>query len=163
MRQTFLISVSMYVLFLCNKDIIYAIINETIIANKQCSGPNNNAKDTLYKDELYLKKLRSQNYKHMSNNVNLIKRRCGKLCETDLLPEKSVQNGVLHEQMETTPNCQALWNNSIFDEPSRFNEPVQKLPKYLIDHFSRNGHVKVTSHYYDDQETENHTSNAWGV
>ena len=163
MRYTFIISVLMYGLLLCNVDIIDSIINKQFVNNKQCSSQNSNATDKLYEDALYLKTLRLQKYKHTRNNIILIKQRCSSLCETDLLLAKNVKNGSLYQHVEKNLNCTGLWNDSIFDEPSKFKDPVQKIPKYLIDAFSHKGRVKITSYYYAEEAAENHTSNAWGM
>ena len=119
-------------------------------------------KDNFNRNEDYLNVSQNENYKRMRKNIILIKEKCGTLCETNLAHVRNVSKGPFYDQIKKIPNCKALWNDSIYDQSSRFKDPIQKLPKYLKQYFSHNGNVNISPFYFDDRETENHTSNAWG-
>ena len=104
----------------------------------------------------------------MQPNIMEIKKRCGSIC-SDTIASKLKFMGALHSNVydpvfEKIPVvCESLWNTSLFEEPSPFKYPIQILPKYLLDHYSSNGGVRVTPHYYADVDTENHVTNSWGI
>ena len=90
----------------------------------------------------------------------------GSLCEDKPVPDL-MNDTILHDKgyqpvFEKLPVvCESLWNTSIFEQPSTFQDPLQIVPKYLQDYYSYYGGIKVTPHYYADLDTENHVTNAW--
>ena len=114
--------------------------------------------------KLQIKNLNQHKYTKMMKNILLIKERCGSLCnENGMHQNLSIKVFDSATTFQKRPfSCGAIWDNSVFDKSSDLEDPLQILPKYLTDHFSYNGRVKMTSHYYDDRDTENHKSNSWG-
>jgi hypothetical protein len=103
-------------------------------------------------------------YKNLETRILDIKKQCGKLCEIDLPTSKRVTKGRYYDQLEVEINCHALWNTSIFDEPSKFHHAPQKLPSYIKKDFSYQNQVPIHSYYFDNQvEEERDQDNAnWG-
>ena len=107
--------------------------------------------------------VKTKQYKTLLNDIRMIKENCGELCETvDIDKSAVLQSGNLYHRIDKMPNCDSLWNTSMFDIPRNFNTPLQRLPKYLIKYFSHNNEVELLYHYLDDTNSENHTTNAWG-
>ena len=92
-------------------------------------------------------------FQTLTKNIEKIRHECGNLCTAEY-----------SDKIERKPNCKSLWNTSIFDPESNFGFPIQKLPKYLVNYYSYDSHIKILSNYLDNtsNEKENHTLNAWG-
>ena len=92
-------------------------------------------------------------FRALTKDIEQIRHECGNLCSAEYYNEN-----------ERKPNCKSLFDSSIFDPENNFKFPIQKLPKYLVNYYSYNGHIKVLSNYLDNtsNEKENHTLNAWG-
>ena len=69
-----------------------------------------------------------------------------------------------YDYREVQIKCESLWNTTIFDEPSKFEPALQKLPSYAKDYFSYDNQVPITSFYFDNRvEEEREIDNAnWG-
>ena len=129
---------------------------------------NNNLAVNEEMDKLEYQDVRSshKHYQKLKDNIVEMRKRCGSLCEDKRVPDP--MNGtILHDKgyhpvFEKLPVvCESLWNTSIFEQPSPFQDPLQIVPKYLQDYYSYHGGIKVTPHYYADLDTENHVTNAW--
>lgn len=112
------------------------------------------------------KSLNPQKYRDILKHIKKIKDHCGRLCETedvDSLDSNYISSdrNRLYKYIDKLPNCNGLWNSSIFDLPSDLEFPLQKVPKYLVKYFTHNGRTKISYNYRDDKDNENHTSNAW--
>ena len=119
--------------------------------------------NTVDSDYIKSKTVKTKQYKNLINEIRIIKENCGELCETvDIDRSAVLQSGKLFHRIDKTPNCNSLWNTSIFDIERNFNEPLQRLPKYLLRYFTHNGKVEILPHYLDGTNSENHTTNAWG-
>ena len=102
-------------------------------------------------------------YKDLLKNIIKIKDQCGSLCRFDYDNKfKETSSGKTFRALKKDVKCNALWNNSIFDQPSTIKFPIQKLPSYLLQYFNHNGRVKILPDYRDDTNTENHKTNRWG-
>ena len=126
--------------------------------------------DNKLDNEIHIKKesLTSHKYNGLLKNIKMIKELCGALCETfeaDISQKfkHSLEPKKVYQRIDRIPNCNALWNNSVFDISSTFNVPLQKLPKYLLQYFTHNGQMKISYNYLDDTNSENHTTNSWGT
>ena len=47
-------------------------------------------------------------------------------------------------------NCEPLFNNPNIDNPSKFEEPPQRIPKWLIPEYNYGGKVPISHQYRDD-------------
>ena len=111
----------------------------------------------------YPKSLKKQTYSKFHETILQMKRECGDLCEPTFIDiANDIPDGKTFKKLEKSINCNNLWNDSIFDQPNEFDEPLQILPKYLRDHFSRNGRVKISPHYLVDTTKEDDQFIKWG-
>ena len=105
-------------------------------------------------------------YKDIENKINAIKQKCGTLCEINTSSYEPLleDSKTIYRAIKKEVNCKDLWNSSIFDETSNFEQAIQKLPVYLRQHFSYNNMVDIKPHYYDEKEDNiwNNTFNRWG-
>ena len=105
----------------------------------------------------------SASYKQIKTRILSIKQQCGKLCDIDLSRSKHISKGPFYDHVEKHINCGALWNNSIFDDTSRFTSAVQKLPIYLKKYFSHDNQIPIKAYYFDNQVKEDRIHDSWGT
>ena len=106
-------------------------------------------------------------YKDLKNNIKLIKKECGSLCNIDPSTYKPISDDskFYYVPIQKKVNCQSLWNNSIFDEKTKFTNAPQKIPKYLRRYFTHNSSLVDIKQFYFDETTDNiwnETFNNWG-
>ena len=105
-------------------------------------------------------------YKNLQVKIKLIKDECGNLCDMSKATCTTVSKDdkSFYVAIQKQVDCNRLWNNSIFDEKSEFDEAVQIIPKYLQETFSHNGMVDIKLDYYDELKDNlwNQTFNKWG-
>ena len=104
-------------------------------------------------------------YKLLLETVIQIKEACGNLCDHQFIDiDNDIPNDRTFKRLEKLPQCKKLWSTSIFDQPSNFSFPPRKLPKYLLNYFSRNNLVKILPYYRDDTNVEDDklAIRAWG-
>ena len=124
------------------------------------------AKEEMDKPEYQHVRSSHKHYQQLKDDIMEMRKRCGSLCEYKRVPDP-VNDTISHDKgyhhvFEKLPVvCESLWNTSIFEQPSPFQDPLQIVPKYLQDYYSYYGGIKVTPHYYADLDTENHVTNAW--
>ena len=118
-----------------------------------------------------------QQYNTIQKRIEKIKDHCGQLCDIEYpinLTNVDVKAFQIGYQMQgenfyySFPkkhvSCYALWNNSIFDEPNKFQRTLQIIPNYLKKYFSYNNQVPINPYYFDNLvEEERATDGAnWG-
>ena len=106
-------------------------------------------------------------YKDIKKKIELIKKECGTLCNVDPSTYKPISDDskFYYVPIKKDVDCKALWNNSIFDEKSKFKESPQRIPKYLRGYFTHNSTLVDIKPYYFDEMTDNilnETFNKWG-
>ena len=106
-------------------------------------------------------------YKDLKNNIELIKKECGSLCNIDPSTYQSISDDskFYYVPIKKEVNCQKLWNSSIFDEKGKFMQAPQKIPKYLRGYFTHNSSLVDIKPFYYDEITDNiwnETFNNWG-
>ena len=118
-----------------------------------------------------------QQYNNIQKRIEKIKDHCGQLCDVGYprnltnVDFKAFQIGY-HMQGENLynpfpkkdVNCYALWNTSIFDEPSKFQRTHQIIPSYLKKYFSYNNQVPINPYYFDNLVDEERATDGanWG-
>ena len=114
---------------------------------------NKEHEGTEFKRHVDREKDAKSKFQTLAKNIEKIRHECGNFCTAEY-----------SDKIERKPNCKSLWNTSIFDPESNFGFPIQKLPKYLVNYYSYDSHIKILSNYLDNtsNEKENHTLNAWG-
>lgn len=105
-------------------------------------------------------------YQQLLSNIIEIKKWCGTLCNDISVSNNEVEISsnvsIYLPVFEKVPVvCDSLWNTSVFEKPNPFHDPIQIIPKYLIDYYSHYGRIRVTPHYYAELDTENHVTNSW--
>ncbi len=122
--------------------------------------------DSENKSNKYVRE-NSNLYKDLKNNIELIKKECGSLCNIDPLTYQSISDDskFYYVPIKKEVNCQRLWKNSIFDEKGKFTNAPQKIPKYLRGYFTHNSNLVDIKSFYFDEITDNiwnATFNNWG-
>ena len=114
---------------------------------------------------------------HIVEQVTKFKNHCGELCDighsseynntkfADELRRKDPNGNLVFHFQKKNVSCSALWNTSMFDEPTRFKNPPIDIPKPLKTHFSYNNQIPIESYYLNDNEqrTKDNTMSAKGI
>ena len=85
----------------------------------------------------------------LKSTVAEIKRKCGQVCDTNL---ESDMDGKYYKQLWKNIDCKAMFENPIFDEPSKFLKPLQEkhLPQSVREEFTYHGKLQIKSLYADN-------------
>ena len=120
---------------------------------------------------------RNNHNDHIVEQVTKFKNHCGELCDighsseyndtkfTDELSRKDPNGNLVFHFQKKNVSCSALWNTSMFDEPTRFKNPPIDIPKLLKTHFSYNNQIPIESYYLNDNEqrTKDNTKSTLGI
>ena len=130
------------------------------LVNNKCTGIhcfNGIASDIKTRHETERKRNKEKipknqhNYKDLNDTISKIKEDCEDLCELTFIDtKKDIPDAKTFKRLNKTINCAKLWGSSIFDQNNNLTSPLQKLPKYLTKHFSRNNNVKILPYYLND-------------
>ena len=151
---------SVYILIVHN---IYFCYSETSINTEKGLNNNEISPHNVHEEEFHGKTLKIKKYEELRKIITKIKKQCGSLCEPDLsYINYDISKEISYKNLEKIPNCNAMWNTSIFDHKSSFKDPIQTIPTYLKNYFSYDGRVKISPHYLNDTFNKNHEINKWG-
>ena len=114
---------------------------------------------------------------YILEQVTKLKYHCGELCDighsseynntkfADELRRKHPNGSLVFHFQKKHVNCNALWNTSMFEEPTRFKHPPIDIPKPLKTHFSYNNQIPIESYYLNDNEqrTKDTTKSTLGI
>ena len=128
-------------LFSCFTVVTSKATDDTLSNNKLA------AKEKMDKPEYQRDRSSHKHYQKLKDNIVEMRKRCGSLCEDKRVPDP-MNDTILHDKgyhpvFDKSPVvCESLWNTSIFEQPSPFQDPVQIVPKYLQDYYSYYGGIK---------------------
>ena len=91
-----------------------------------------------------------------NKNLKVIQKLCGEVCLTDLKHERrfvSASKGRYYKALTKQFDCDGLWNDPVYDEPSRFCVPPDKIPKKWIHDFTYGGRVDLKTYYFKESQS----------
>ena len=93
--------------------------------------------------------IKTEKYKTLKSVVGQIKQKCGHVCDTNL---ESDMDGKYYKQLWKNIDCRAMFENPIFDKPSKFLKPLQEkhLPQSVREEFTYHGKLQIKSLYADN-------------
>ena len=140
--------------------LFYSFIFFGIISNcfevkcmaEECSGINCSDEVNSNIKTKHAEVTRNQRYyKDLNDTIIQMKEECGDLCEPHSIDiEKDIPVDKTFKRLNKSINCNKLWGSSIFDQNTNVVFLLQKLPKYLTNHFSQNGQVRILPYYLID-------------
>ena len=89
-------------------------------------------------------------------NIKSILGTCGQVCQTDLKYERkflsTTSRGRYYKALEKKFDCEDLWDNPIYDEPSRFCVPPDRIPKKWLHDFTYGGRVDLKTYFFRESQ-----------